>query len=40
MDLLDAEFDAIIAAEWPNPPTNKFRRGVAGRHPVNGPPAG
>ena len=33
-DLLRAEFDAIIAAEWPSPPpTTTPRRGAAHRHP-------
>lgn len=36
-DLLDAEFDAIIAAEWPGPPTDPAGRGVTGgEHPVSG----
>ena len=30
-DLLRAEFEAIIAAEWPGPPPNKPHRGVCGR---------
>ena len=35
-DLLQAEFDAIIAAEWPSPPpTTTPRRGAAGRHPAS-----
>jgi len=29
-DLLQAEFDAIIAAEWPGPPPNLPRRRVRG----------
>ena len=29
-DLLQAEFDAIIAAEWPGPPPNRPRRRVRG----------
>ena len=32
-DLLRAEFDAIIAAEWPSPPPRTPRRGAAHRHP-------
>ncbi len=36
-DLLTAEFDAIIAAEWPNPPADNHGRGAAGRHPGSGP---
>jgi hypothetical protein len=32
-DLLAAEFDAIIAAQWPEPPTATPGRGTAGRHP-------
>lgn len=28
--LLDAEFDAIIAAEWPDPPTTQARREAVG----------
>jgi hypothetical protein len=35
-DLIQTEFDAIIAAEWPNPPAN-----TPGRAPLAGtPPAG
>jgi hypothetical protein len=34
-DLLAAEFDAIIAAEWPNPPANPPGRGATGRHPTS-----
>ena len=34
-DLLQAEFDAIIAAEWPSPPTTTPRRGPANRHPAS-----
>jgi len=34
-DLLRAEFDAIIAAEWPSPPTTP-RRGAAGERPTSG----
>jgi hypothetical protein len=41
-DLLAAEFDAIVAAEWPTPPVDSFRRRAAregavsgaGRHPA------
>jgi hypothetical protein len=33
-DLLTAEFDAIIAAEWPNPPVNPPGRGPTGRQPT------
>ena len=36
-DLLAAEFDAIIAAEWPEPPADRPGRSAAGRHPGNGP---
>ena len=36
-DLLAAEFDAIIAAEWPEPPADRPARGAAGRHPGSGP---
>jgi hypothetical protein len=32
-DLLQAEFDAIIAAEWPEPPGNRFHRGAVGGYP-------
>jgi hypothetical protein len=32
-DLLQAEFDAIIAAEWPEPPGNRFSRGAVGGYP-------
>jgi len=32
-DLLAAEFDAIIAAQWPEPPGHSPGRGAAGRHP-------
>ncbi|UQX89177.1 hypothetical protein M6D93_04025 [Jatrophihabitans telluris] len=35
--LLAAEFDAIIAAEWPAPPAERPGRDAAGRHPVSGP---
>ena len=35
-DLLRAEFDAIIAAEWPSPPTTTPRRGAAGERPTSG----
>jgi hypothetical protein len=34
-DLLRAEFDAIIAAEWPSPPTTTPRRGAADQRPTN-----
>jgi hypothetical protein len=34
-DLLQAEFDSIIAAEWPDPPANTPGRGAAGGHPVS-----
>ena len=34
-DLLRAEFDAIIAAEWPSPPPRTPRRGAAHRHPAS-----
>ena len=37
-DLLAAEFDAIIAAEWPEPPGDRPGRGAAGGHPGNGAP--
>jgi hypothetical protein len=36
-DLLAAEFDAIIAAEWPEPPAARPGRSGAGRHPDSGP---
>jgi hypothetical protein len=35
-DLLAAEFDAIIAAEWSTPPANPGARGAAGGHPGSG----
>jgi hypothetical protein len=35
-DLLTAEFDAIIAAEWPNPPANPPGGAVGGRPPASG----
>jgi len=35
-DLLAAEFDAIIAAEWPTPPSGSAGQGAAGGHPRNG----
>jgi hypothetical protein len=35
-DLLAAEFDAIIAAEWPEPPADTPGRGAAGGHPGSG----
>jgi hypothetical protein len=34
-DLLAAEFDAIIAAEWPEPPVDTPARGAAGGHPAS-----
>jgi len=34
-DLLRAEFDAIITAEWPSPPTTTPRRGAAHRQPAS-----
>ena len=34
-DLLRAEFDAIIAAEWPSPPPRTPRGGAADRHPAS-----
>jgi hypothetical protein len=34
-DLLAAEFDAIIAAEWPNAPANPAGHGPTGRHPTS-----
>jgi hypothetical protein len=36
-DLLAAEFDAIIAAEWPEPPSDRPGGSAAGRHPSSGP---
>lgn len=33
-DLIDAAFDAIIAAEWPLPPADTPRPGAADRHPA------
>src|SRR5690349_16486263 len=39
-DLLRAEFDAIIAAEWPSPPTTTPRRGAAGERPTSDAPRG
>jgi hypothetical protein len=36
-DLLRAEFDAIIAAEWPEPPADRPGSSVAGRPPGGGP---
>jgi len=36
-DLLAAEFDAILAAEWPEPPTERPDRRAAGSHPGSGP---
>jgi hypothetical protein len=35
-DLLAAEFDAIIAAEWPGPPANPAGRGTVGGRPFSG----
>ena len=35
-DLLAAEFDAIIAAEWPRPPANTPGRGAADGRPASG----
>ena len=35
-DLLAAEFDAIIAAEWPSPPANQGTRGAPSGHPGSG----
>ncbi|HEY7271923.1 MAG TPA: hypothetical protein VH502_04245 [Actinoplanes sp.] len=35
-DLLAAEFDAIIAAEWREPPADRPGRGAAGEHPGSG----
>ena len=35
-ELLAAEFDAIIAAEWPEPPPDRPARGAAGGHPGSG----
>jgi len=35
-DLLAAEFDAIIAAEWPDPPADTPGRGAVGGYPGNG----
>jgi hypothetical protein len=37
-DLLRAEFDAIIAAEWPDPPANTPGRGSADGRPARGAP--
>jgi hypothetical protein len=37
-ELLQAEFDAIIAAEWPEPPGSLPRPGAAGRTPERGRP--
>jgi len=31
-DLVAAEFEAIVAAEWPEPPTRRPGRGTAGGH--------
>ena len=35
-ELLAAEFDAIIAAEWPTPPAGSPGHGAAGGHPRSG----
>jgi len=35
-DLLAAEFDAIIAAEWPSTPAKTPRRGATGGNPSSG----
>ena len=35
-DLLAAEFDAIIAAEWLGPPANPPGHGATSRHLING----
>jgi hypothetical protein len=35
-ELLQTEFDAIIAAEWLEPPVSLPRRGAAGRKPERG----
>ncbi len=36
-ELVQAEFDAIIAAEWPSPPPTRPRRDTpGGRHPGRG----
>ena len=35
-DLLRAEFDAIITAEWPSPPANTPGRGAADGRPASG----
>jgi len=36
-DLVTAEFDAIIAMEWPTPPAHRRGRDTAGRHRGNEP---
>jgi hypothetical protein len=36
-DLLAAEFDAIVAVEWPEPPADTPGRSAAGRHSGSGP---
>jgi hypothetical protein len=36
-DLLAAEFDAIIAAEWPEPPADEHGPSVPDRQPDGGP---
>jgi len=35
-ELLAAEFDAIIAAEWPTPPASRPRPGASGDKPERG----
>jgi hypothetical protein len=37
-DLLAAEFDALIAAEWPTPPVDRRRHAAACGLPDTGPP--
>jgi len=37
-ELLAAEFNAIIAAEWPSPPANPHGRGATDRPPPVGQP--
>ena len=39
-DLLRAEFDAIIAAEWSSPPTTTPRHAAAHQRPTNDAPRG
>jgi hypothetical protein len=36
-DLLQVEFDAIIAAEWPGPPATRPGRGAAREQPIPQP---